>query len=137
MTSNRSLRADVSWGVKWGLWFAGGYSLIALALFILQGTVVGQPSRFTLPVVIAFYWAAGIISGAIVGVLKPFARSRFGAITVGALVGTFVYFLAGLTVLGPSEFLSMPGVVSTLIIGPIIGGACGSASLGKDRGLKL
>jgi hypothetical protein len=125
MSFRKSLGPDLKWGVSWGVWFAAGYSLLASALFFLEGTLLGQASRFSFPAVISLYIAMGVIGGLIVGLLRPVARRRIGAIALGVLVGVVVYFFAGITTIGIQEFLSLPGVVSTLVIGSVIGGACG------------
>lgn len=133
MTTRKSLTEDLKWGLTWGLWFAGGCSLLAAALFTIRGTVLGEASRFSLPLVILAYIAMGGIGGLIVGLLRPVARWRLGAAAVGIVVGVIVYFIAGLTAIGAREFLSPPGSVSALVLGTLIGGACGYNSWSPDN----
>jgi hypothetical protein len=131
----QSLRGDLKWGVTWGLWFAGGYSILALGLYGLQGTLLGETSRFSLPLVILGYLAAGISGGSVVGLLRPVARGRVGATVLGAFIGVLVYFIAGITTLGARDLFTMPGLIATVVIGSVVGGACGQTSWtsGKKR----
>ena len=38
---------DIKWGLGWGLWLAGGFSIIGSALFLFQGTVLGHRQGFS------------------------------------------------------------------------------------------
>ncbi len=125
MRRQHSLNSDIKWGLRWGLWFAVGYSLLASVLYVFQGTLLGERSRFYYPLVIASYFLMGIIGGLLTGLLRPITHSRLGATAVGIVIGLAVYFIAGITTIGAGEFLSLPGVVSTVVLGTAIGGACG------------
>ncbi len=125
LVSRSSIGPDIKWGLGWGLWLAGGFSLLGSALFVLQGSVLGHPSRFSFPLVILGYFAMGATGGLLVGILRPLTQRRVGATILGIIIGIAVYFLAGIIAVGEKDFLSLPGLVSTLVLGTVIGGICG------------
>jgi hypothetical protein len=131
--SRSSIGADIKWGLSWGFWLAGGFSLLGSALFLLQGTVLGHPSRFSFPLVILGYLAMGVIGGLLIGVLRPFAQGRIGATILGIIIGIVVYGIAMIVAVGEKEFLSFPGLVSTLVLGIIIGGLSGHNTWARQR----
>jgi len=128
-----SIGSDIKWGLSWGLWLAGGFSLLGTALFVLQGTVLGNPSRFSFPLVILGYFAMGVMGGVLVGVLRPLGQGRVGATILGIISGILVYAIAIIVAVGEKEFLSLPGLVSTLVLGTIIGGLCGHTTWASQR----
>lgn len=131
--SRSSIGSDIKWGLGWGLWLAGGFSLLGSALFVLQGTVLGNPSRFSFPLVILGYLAMGVIGGLLIGVLRPLAQLRVGATILGIIIGIVVYAIAGIVAVGEKEFVSLPGLVSTLVLGTVIGGICGHSTWARQR----
>jgi hypothetical protein len=133
MDSRVSIAPDLKWGLGWGLWLAGGFGLLGSALFLLQGTVLGHPSRFSFPLVILGYLAMGILGGLLAGLLRPLARSKLGATIMGVVIGIPVYAMAIIVAVGPKEFLSPPGLLSTLTLGTVIGGFCGRNSWSRRR----
>lgn len=120
-----SIRSDIKWGLGWGLWLAGLFSIFGSALFLMQGTVLGHPSRFSFPAVILGYFAMGLVGGVLAGVMRPLARWRLGATILGVIVGILVYAIAMIIAVGQKKFLSPPGLISTLILGTVIGGLFG------------
>ncbi|MDQ6872013.1 MAG: hypothetical protein M3037_08360 [Gemmatimonadota bacterium] len=124
LLSRTSLRSDIKWGLGWGFWLAGGFSLLGTALFVLQG-MSERPSRFSFPLVILGYFAMGVIGGLLVGLFRPLTQRRIGATMLGMIIGIVVYSIAGLVAVGEKEFLSLPGLVSALVLGTVIGGLSG------------
>lgn len=119
--SRSSIRSDIRWGLGWGLWLACAFALLGSALFLLQG----RPSRFSFPMVVLGYFAMGVVGGILVGVFRPLTQGRIGSTALGVIIGIAVYFLAGIIAVGAEEFLSPPGLVSTLVLGTVIGGLAG------------
>lgn len=134
--SPHSLGSNIKWGVEWGLWFACGFSLLGSVLYLVQGTFLGERSQFAFPLVVLAYFVMGLVGGLIAGLLRPLTRWRIGATGVGVVVGVVVYFIAGLTAVGRKEFLSLAGLVSTLVLGTVIGGYCGYSSWSSKEGRK-
>lgn len=133
LDSRISITSDIKWGLGWGLWLAGGFSILGSALFLLQGTIFGRASRFSLPLVILGYFAMGLIGGLLAGLMRPLARRRIGATIMGAIIGIFVYAIAMIIAVGQKEFLSLPGLASTLLLGTVIGGLFGHNTWNKQR----
>jgi hypothetical protein len=75
-----------------GLVFACFYSLYVCGLYLLEGSAPFTRLGTTLGVVIGTYFFGGISGGVAVGVLKPLARWRVGAILVGIVAAFFVFF---------------------------------------------
>ena len=134
LLSRSSLISDVKWGIGWGLWLAAGFSLLGSALFVMQGTVLGNPSRFSFPLVVIGYFAMGVVGGSVVGLLRPLAQQRLGATLLGMIVGIFVYAIAVLVAVGEKEFLSPAGLYSTFTLGTVIGGIAGHNTWKKRAG---
>lgn len=130
LLSRSSIRSDIKWGLGWGLWLAGGFSLLGTALFALQG-MSAHPSRFSFPLVILGYFAMGVIGGLLVGVFRPLTQRRIGATILGMIIGIVVYSIAVLIAVGEKEFLSLPGLVSALVLGTVIGGLSGHSTWNK------
>lgn len=131
--SRSSIGSDIRWGLGWGLWLAGGFALLGSALFVMQSTVLGRPSRFSFPLVILGYLAMGIIGGLLIGLLRPLSQRRVGATILGIIIGNIVYAIAGLVAIGEKELLSVAGLASTLVLGTIIGGFCGHSTWARLR----
>jgi hypothetical protein len=75
----------------------------------------------------------GVIGGVLVGVLRPLGQQRAGATILGMISGILVYAIATIVAVGEKEFLSVPGLVSTLVLGTIIGGLCGHTTWTSQR----
>jgi hypothetical protein len=124
--SRRSIRADVRWGIGWGVWLASGFAVLGGALFVLRGS-----SRFSVPLVILGYFAMGLLGGVLAGLMRPLARNRWGATAMGVVIGILVYGIAMIIAVGQKRFLSPPGLASTLTLGTVIGGLFGHSSWKK------
>lgn len=73
-------------GALWGVWYAGCYSGIAVILYIVDGPRRFEANDVSLLQVLALYWIGGVLGGAILGLLRPLAHRRLGAMLVGSLV---------------------------------------------------
>jgi riboflavin transporter FmnP len=82
--------ANVRWGVLRGLWAATAFSVFVIAEYLLLGSAPFTNIGTSLHVVLAIYFCGGITAGAIVGALRPFTRTRPGAIAVGILAAFVV-----------------------------------------------
>ena len=79
----RAWGADVRWGVAAGACFAALYSGMAVVLYVLAGPAQFGDKGLTLRATVAAYAAGGLAGGALVGLLRPLARWRAGAMLVG------------------------------------------------------
>ncbi|MGH7627288.1 MAG: hypothetical protein ACREOJ_18475, partial [Gemmatimonadaceae bacterium] len=83
MKTVRSLRRtppewyrDVKWGEAWGLWFAAVLS----AFVVIKAFILGSPQDLgiSLPAIVFFYFASGIVGGLLMAVLRPIATTMLG-----------------------------------------------------------
>ena len=114
-----------------GLAFACLYSLYVCGLYLLEGPAPFARLGTTIGVVIGTYFFGGISAGVAVGLLKPLARWRAGAILVGIIAAFFVFF--GIVVASdglPSRWGSDQW--STLIVLPILFGTFAGNKFWKD-----
>lgn len=115
---------NIFWGLKWGLVFATGFSLIALAMTVLTGGEVINNQGVSLAASIALYWSGGVFGGIVLGLLRPLTRTRVGAALVGVIIMVPVELAIGLLLIGPISTWSRPEWVG-LIFGAIFMGGAG------------
>ncbi|MDF1501819.1 hypothetical protein [Roseisolibacter sp. H3M3-2] len=118
---------DVRLGIGWGLAFAVGFSLIALASFAL-----GDPRQFarmgvTPATTLAAYLFGGVVGGTLVGLVRPLARWRAGAGVVGvvACLPLSLGFLVAMD--GAPSHWTARRVVSGVVTALLLGTACGTS----------
>jgi len=87
-------------GVALGVAMATLYSAWVALVYALNGSRPFVEVGVTLPVVIAVYYAGGVLGGAVAGTLWPRARSRVQATLVGVLVAVVVTIGAGVAMYG-------------------------------------
>lgn len=124
----RRLLMDLEWGLAWGTGLAVFFSVYVAVLFVLDGIGTNDPSmgarEFLL--VIAAYFAGGLLGGLIAGLLRPASRWPLGAMAMGILVAFPVYWAIGLILpyIEPSDAPTTLreqigiGVGCALMIGP-------------------
>lgn len=112
---------DLKWGIGWGLWMAAGFSGIALVVTGFRGSADYPDFGLTIRSIILLYFALGLIAGAVLGVLRPFTRTKSGGFFVGWLIGSLVYGGAGFLI--PDVTIAMLPVA--LILGLAVGGTFG------------
>jgi hypothetical protein len=86
-TSRRNpatLKADLVWGVAWGMGLSAVLLVIALVGMALGATSLVEAFRM-LVVVALIYLGGATAGGVIVGALRPYLHSRAGAAAAGAL----------------------------------------------------
>jgi len=118
-----AIPANIVWGLRWSSKFVVGYSLIAAVVYIIAGPPDG---RLSFPQILLLYVVLGAVAGVIIGLLRPFFRTRPGAIVCGMLVGVAVYIGAGISVVGFRGLRDPGGMIGLLIGGIVIGGLSGS-----------
>lgn len=82
MSSN--IKSDIRWGVKVGLFFACFFSLAAIAISLISGET--ELGGISIAAALIVYFSGGVVSGLLLGVLRPLTRSRTGSVLVGPLV---------------------------------------------------
>jgi hypothetical protein len=76
---------DIRWGVQYGMGFAILFSAYAVIARITAGPTAFDRYHATLVSVVGIYFGGGLVSGTIVGLLRPLAKYAFGAALVGFL----------------------------------------------------
>ena len=112
---------DLKWGIRWGLWMAAGFSGIALVITGFRGSPDYPEFGLSIRSIILLYFALGLISGAVLGVLRPFTHTKTGGFFVGWLIGSLVYGGAGLML----KDVGIGMIPVALILGLAIGGTLG------------
>jgi hypothetical protein len=116
---------DWKWGLRLGLSFATLYSVFVVGLFVVQGDQPFLSKGISLSSVVVAYYAGGALAGVIVGLLRPLAGTRIGAIVVGVI--SFFVISAGIGVVlfgwmfrwGSDEWLTV--LTMALIFGSFFG----------------
>ncbi len=85
------MRGCVDFGLRISVFYGG----LAAAMLVLQGRAFSSAGLRFLVLLCAAYLAVGVIGGAFVGVILPWARSR----VVSAIVGVIVFYPLGVLLL--------------------------------------
>lgn len=116
---------NIRWGVGWGLWLAGFFTIFAIIIFLTRGSRPFSNTGATLTSTILVYAFGGVAGGAIVGLLRPIARHAVGAMLVGLAAAFPVLFGVWLATEGmPSTWDHLTWLslkVITGIAGPFFG----------------
>ena len=81
----KSVIARVAGGARWGLAAASCYIAWAVVLFVVSGGATFHEKDASFGGVVVAYAVGGLAGGAIVGLLLPLMRFRFGAFIVGVI----------------------------------------------------
>lgn len=93
-------------GLEWGASFAAVYSAYVTLLWLLRGEGPFERADTTLGKVILAYFLAGLVGGAVFGLLLPMGRNRWGAALLGFLVALPVTYALGMAVEPPERWFS-------------------------------
>jgi hypothetical protein len=120
--TRQELLADVKWGIGWGLWIATGFSLIVLVLVGFRGSTDYPELGLSTGSIILIYYALALIAGSVLGLLRPYTRTKLGGFFVGWLIGSLVYGGAGLMLKDVKPLYMVP---VALVLGLGVGGTAG------------
>jgi hypothetical protein len=124
----RSILTRVRVGIRWGVLYACGFSI--LAAVITFAAVMGRSdgtlgvARQVLLVVVPGYFAAGALAGTLVGALLPLGRTRAGAALLGFIGGIPVYGVVWMAITPRAQWWPDVLFVSlgcALFVGPAFG----------------
>ncbi|MGE5291208.1 MAG: hypothetical protein ACM3ML_29220 [Micromonosporaceae bacterium] len=117
----RRLTADLRFGVTWGLYFALAYVVIAIVVVLANGGRTLRDTGISFIGLAAGYFAGGILSGAVFGVGRRYARTTIGAMTVGFFVALPSAFVMSSLVLSREEWRLLPraALILSAIVGPL------------------
>ena len=128
--ARRELLRDIKWGIGWGLWLASGFSVIVVVLAGFRGSTDYPELGLTTPRIIALYYLLALIGGSVVGILRPFTKSKLGGFVVGSIIGTLVYGGAGFAIKDVEWQFMVPAAV---ILGLAVGGTAGYQTVKTER----
>ena len=97
----RSISRDVWWGIKHALLLAalfGGVAVASLLAAAVGGALRDRDLPAGLAVALTLYTGGAVVAGALVGALRPYTRSRRGAILVGTIALTPCSLSTGLLI---------------------------------------
>ena len=132
MRKRRMVASDVKRNMRWG---AGAgfllgcvYSVIALVIHATKGREPFEANDASLASVLFVYLGGGVVGGAIIGLLRPLAKWRFGAVIMGIAAMLPISLGVNLAVSpGISEW-TIHNVNKTLLVAIILGGLGGYVS---------
>lgn len=84
---------DIRWGTQYGMGFALLFSAYAVIQRIAFGPNVFDSYHMTFVSVVGVYLGGGLLSGTLVGLLRPIARYPLGAALVGFLAALPIAFV--------------------------------------------
>ena len=119
--SRMGTRRDVQTCVIVGLVMASIYAMYAIGLYALEGPRPFEQNGTSIAVVLATYYAAGVIGGGVVGLLMPFTASIVGSAAVGVLVAFISFFGIAIANEGPAWRWSSAVWVQLLIFAFLFG----------------
>lgn len=119
---------DLRWGMGWGMRLASGLSVIAVAVVAVHAVAAGgeggRPPIIGLMIIVGWYAAGGLVTGSVVGLLRPLGRSQVGGAIVGFLAALPVSIATYVVLVGLSRFswpVAIVGVLTALVIGGVAG----------------
>jgi len=115
MPQGPSVGDNLRWSFGWTLAGATTFSLYVLLVALVRGSVHFERQGVTVWQIIAGYYAAALVSGLALGLLRPLTDSRLGSYILGAVVGFCVYGAIGVGMYGPTA--EVAGVAGVLALG--------------------
>ena len=122
-------RPRYRWGLSIGLAAATVYSLIAALVAVGQGQIYFSKYGLTLWQIVASYYIAGIFCGVALSFLYPLTSHRWGAVLLGFLLGSIIYGVVGVALVGLHPF----ALVIALLPGIIVGGGLGLVEFDRSH----
>ena len=90
LPDGRPVIRNVLWGIRWGLSFAVGITLLAAIPALIRAFMPpteGWKTGISFPALVGIYLAGGIVAGALVGLLRGWTRSWLVRRGLGILIG--------------------------------------------------
>lgn len=119
LTANRLY--DLRWGVSRGLALALVYAAYATFLRAIRGNEPFEKLQVSYQMVVVGYLCAGLVGGAVVGLLRPMTDTRRGANLVGALAGVLAVTPIGAMLGGSPARWDPFQLLVVLIVGVVMG----------------
>ena len=119
----KPLRANVAWGISWGLFAAAFYALLATVLWAAHDR--HEFRGLGLGALILLYFTGGTLGGLLLGVLRPLITSRGRGAIVGMIITTPMAWAVAMAVYGPLWEMEIGGLIGLHIAPVLLGGYAG------------
>ena len=117
--------ANLKWGILRGLFLGSVYSAYVLLVYLIRGADAFSALGLTLGTLVAAYLGGGVVSGAVVGALRPLTKSHAGCIFVGTVAAVPTFLGVGLAMYGAfSQWTADDAgsvILAIAILGPLFG----------------
>jgi hypothetical protein len=119
-----SLADNILWVIRWGITCAALFSIYVGVLFAIGHAELAETYGMTVGAIMVGYFAAGLVAGTVVGILRPLTRWIFDASLVGFVAGVGV---AAALVIGEQSIAdwSRAEIIKVLVLGTLWGPAGG------------
>ena len=117
--SSNPVLGNIRWGLWFGLWYAVIYSLFVTAMAILRGSTEYPDQGLNTWIIIATYFALGLVGGVTIGLLRPLLRWGLGAAFVGFVIGTIIFLGIGVAQDGWSRGVLNKALILGALSGPL------------------
>ena len=118
-------KRHVGLGIKVGVVLATVFSAWVLYNHSVAGSRAIESSGATVSGLLLAYYSAGVVGGALVGMLVPLARRPGGTILVGCVTAVIVLFAVQTARKGPFWNWDRRTVLQTTLLGVAFGAICG------------
>jgi hypothetical protein len=125
----RQIRFYVLAGVVMATFFTAWITI----LYLVGGRRVFEELNTSFLAALISYFAAGIIGGALVGLLQPLARTLVGTMIVGAIASLVVCLSAQTTLKGAIWTSNRPTLITTILIAIVVGFVLGPLAAREVR----
>jgi hypothetical protein len=120
------LRDNIVWGVRRGLAFAGVISAFVLVMYIANGAAFANLGM-SLPEIVLLYALGGVLAGGVVGAMRPWTRTRLGAMVAGVAAALPASLAFGVALYGAPSRWRRTELANCVIYAVIMGVVGGSA----------
>jgi hypothetical protein len=109
---------NLRWGVLNGLAGAAAFSALLVILAILRGSTNYEQYGTTTWGIVSSYFAAGLVAGIALGILRPITKHWLGILVTAILCSICIYGAVGYAADGRLD-LGMAVTLGTLVGGPV------------------
>lgn len=96
LVTAKTIAINLRWGLSWAFAFAAVYVLWVTVLFAIGGQAAFARKHVTYEGTVLTYLESAVAAGLMLGLLRPFNRSRPGSAFIGFATGTAIGLAGGL-----------------------------------------
>jgi quinol-cytochrome oxidoreductase complex cytochrome b subunit len=125
LRSRHQIAEDIRWGFSNGMLLTTILCGFMCIMALLRRSVYYSKYGITLWTILGLYLVSGCIGGCLVGLLRPFARSRIGAMFVGSIIMIPFYTMAMMTQAGPPAHWHHADILDISLCSILLGSTLG------------